>query len=303
MRLGGFVIHRDSAGSIRPCLDSLASVCDELVSVDTGADDGAEAMARESGFRTLRRPWAGYGAARAEAVAALSKCTWILFLDSDEWFEEPAREEIRRFKKAPPRVPYGVLRRRDLAELDGRRFLYRHEHHVRLMRREFARWDRTMIVHEALPDGPSVFIKAEIEHLFAKSVADMEAKLEKYALLWALRPMLIGRRRKSPTFQRLAHLARELLLKGVLFRCPPEAIPLARAIAGYHGRKYERLREVDAGGHVRLKALLDEDRLEEFFGLLEETVGQPRPEAAETPAPAPSAAPAAFSGRRHRLEP
>lgn len=277
MRLGGFVIHRNSAGIIEPCLDSLASVCDHLVSIDTGEDDGTAELARARGFRTLRRPWSGFGAARADAVAALAGCDWVLFLDSDEWFEEPAREAIRRFKSAPPAAPYGVLRRRDLAELSGRRFLYRHEHHVRLVRMDHARWDPTMIVHEALPPAPSVSVAADIEHLFATSVEDMEAKLERYALLWALRPSPGGRRFKSPAIQRAVHLARELLLKGVLFRCPPEALPLAEAIAGYHGRKYERLREVEAGGHERLRALLRDDRLEEFFRLLEGKVGRAQP--------------------------
>src|SRR5512138_3573203 len=113
MRLGGFVIHGDNARTLGPCLESLAAVCDDLVAVDSGSCDGSAALAAAHGFRVLRRPWEGFGAARAAAVGALTGCDWILFLDSDEWLEAPAREAIRRFKKAPPDLPYVALTRRN----------------------------------------------------------------------------------------------------------------------------------------------------------------------------------------------
>jgi (heptosyl)LPS beta-1,4-glucosyltransferase len=265
MRLGGFVIHGDNAAGIAPCLDSLAAVCDDLVAVGSGPCEATAALAAARGFRTIRRPWEGYGAARVEAARALSGCDWLLFLDTDEWFGPEALDAIRSFKAAPPDVPYGKLPRRDWAEFGGRRFLYRTEHHVRLVRRDHAAWDRSMIVHEALPDGPGARVDAVIEHLFATSVEGMREKNDRYALLWALRYGLLGRRSKWPPAQRAHHLVREFLLKGALFSRHPEAWGLAAVIAGYHARKYTLLREVAAGGHEELLALLREDRLEELF--------------------------------------
>src|SRR5512138_1280149 len=136
MRLGGFVIHGDNAGTLGPCLDSLAAVCDDLVAVDSCSTDGSAALAAARGFRVIRHPWEGYGAARAAAVAALPDCDWILFLDSDEWLERPALDAIRRFKESPPAEPCVKVTRRDWAALDGGpRFLYRRVHHIRLVRR------------------------------------------------------------------------------------------------------------------------------------------------------------------------
>ncbi|BDG05817.1 glycosyltransferase family 2 protein [Anaeromyxobacter oryzae] len=308
MRLGGFVIHSSNAFTLRRCLDSLAAVCDDLVAVDTGSTDGSARLAAGRGFRVLHRKWEGYGAARAEAVAALGDCDWILFLDSDEWLEPEALEAIRRFKSNPPDAPCVEVTRHDWAELDGRRFLYRSEHHVRLVRRDHARWDRSMIVHEALPPARTVSIGASVEHLFATSIDGMRSKVDRYALLWALRHYREGRRAKWPPAQWVAHLFRELVLKGALMCARPEAWRLAVTISGYHARKYQLLREVADGRHDRLLKLLETGRLVELFEALPgaPSVGrealEPRyepaaPEADEALEPRYEASAGAFEGK------
>jgi len=301
MRLGGFLIHRNNALTIGRCLGSLASVCDELVAVDTGSTDGSAELAAAAGFRVLRRPWEGYGAARAAAVPALAGCDWILFLDSDEWLEPPARAAIRRFKAAPPEVPCVALARRDWVDPPGGRFLYRSEHHVRLVRRDHARWDRTMIVHEALPPARSGRLDATLEHLFASDLQAMRRKVNEYALLWALRHHREGRRAKWPALQRVAHLFRELAIKRALLSGRPEALSLAAIISGYHARKYRILREIASGEHGALVSLLEEDRLEELFRILPDyaagRLAGARPAAATSEAPSGALVP----GERSRL--
>lgn len=269
MRLGGFVIHADTGVAFKRCLDSLAGVCDDLVAIDTGSQDGSGGLARDRGFRCVRTPWEGFGAARAAAVEALPGCDWLFFLDSDEWLEAPAVEALRRFKASPPAAPLGVLARRDWAVLSGRRFLFRVEHHVRLVRADHACWVRRMIIHEAVPPAPCVRLPIALEHRFAESAEAMHLKVDRYALLWALRAHLEGRRgRKWPELQRAFHLFRELVLKGALLRGGLDAWQLASEVAGYHARKYQVLREVGEGAHARLLAAAREDRLEELFRLL-----------------------------------
>jgi (heptosyl)LPS beta-1,4-glucosyltransferase len=265
MRLGGFVIHSDAMGTIAPCLDSLAAVCDQLVTVDTGSSDGTAALAVTKGFTVLRRPWEGYGAARAEAVRALDGCDWVLFLDSDEWLGPEAIEAIRRFKESPPDAPCVSLARRNWAELDGQRFVYQHEHPVRLARREQARFDRRMIVHETVPPGPTVSLDAVIEHRYVTSIDGLRAKVGRYALLWALRHHLEEKRASSPTLQWTVHMVRDLLIRRAAFGGRPEAFQIAAAFADYHAWKYELLGELRDGGYAGLVTLLREDRLEELF--------------------------------------
>jgi (heptosyl)LPS beta-1,4-glucosyltransferase len=127
-----------------------------------------------------------------------------------------------------------------------------------------------MIVHEVLPPARTATLDAAIEHLFATDLEAMRHKLDEYALLWALRSHRDGKRPKWPPLQRAAHLVREMLLKGALFRGRREAIALALMMSEHHARKYRRLREVAAGEHSDLVALLDEDRLRDVFRLVRE---------------------------------
>jgi len=272
MRLGGFVIHSNPENAIAPCLDSLAAVCDRLVTVDTGSTDGTAAAATARGFTVLRRPWEGYGAARVEAVKALADCDWVLYLDTDEWFGPEAVAAVRRFKDSPPSTPCVALPRRNWAELGGRRFVYQHEHPVRLARREHARFERRMIVHEAIPPGPTVSLDAVIEHRYVTSIASLRAKVGRYALLWALRHHLEARPWRSPTVQWTLHMVRDLVFKGAAFTDRPEVFQIAAVFADYNAWKYALHREVRAGAYAGLVTLLQEDRLEELFRALPATI-------------------------------
>jgi (heptosyl)LPS beta-1,4-glucosyltransferase len=267
MKLGGFVIHADAMGVIEPCLDSLAATCDRLVTIDTGSQDGTAALAERKGFTVLRRPWEGYGAARAEAVKALADCDWVLFLDSDEWLDADAIAAIRALKASPPQVPCVSFSRRNWAELKGDRFVYQHEHPVRLARLEQARFDRRMIVHEAIPPGPTLALDAVIEHRYVTDITALRAKVGRYALLWALRQHVDGRgpRSRSPGLQWSIHMLRDLLLRGAAFSGRSESFEIAAIFADYHACKYALLNDIRAGQYAGLVTLLREDRLEEFF--------------------------------------
>ena len=265
MRLGGFVIHGDSAPTLGACLEGLAAVCDDVVAVDSGSGDGSSEVARAAGARRVSLPWRGYGAARAAAVAALEGSDYVFFLDSDEHLLPPAVESIRRWRARGPAAPYGRLLRRNWAELDGRRFVFTTERQLRLVRRDEARWTPSMIVHETLPRGPAVEdLDAWIEHRFVDASGDRRDKDEQYALLWAVRALDEGWRRKRPGWQRVAHAARAALLKGALFRGGWRGASLAWSAARYHERKYQLLAQLQRGAHPELIAALRAGRLEEL---------------------------------------
>lgn len=268
MRLGGFVIHGNNRSTLGRCLDSLAAVADVCLAVDTGSSDGSSELARGRGFRRISRRWEGYGAARAAAVESLQDCEYVFFLDSDEWLEEDAIAALKAWKASGASAPCYALVRRDWAELEGRRFLYRTEHHVRLVRRDVAVWQREMIVHEALPPTQTVRLPAALEHHFADDVHAMNSKVDRYALLWAIRYGQERRRAKLPVLQHVAHFLRETLLKGAVFRGGVPALQLANAVAHHHARKYALLREVRRGAYPELVRAFEEDRLADLFRII-----------------------------------
>ncbi|MFK9339948.1 glycosyltransferase, partial [Escherichia coli] len=88
MKLGGFVIHGNNVETLGACLDSLRSVSDEVVAVDSCSTDGSARLDEERGVRRIELPWQGYGAARAAAAEALRGCDYLFFLDADERLAE-----------------------------------------------------------------------------------------------------------------------------------------------------------------------------------------------------------------------
>lgn len=265
MRIGGFVIHGNNAGTLGRCLDSLLAVSDEVVAIDSCSTDGSADIVRSKGVRHEVVPWQGYGFARAAAVERLAGCDWIFFLDSDEWLAPQAQAAIRAWREEEPAHDRYLLVRRDRVELPDRRYCFRTERHVRLMRREVAAWRPEMIVHEAIDRAGAGFIDAPIEHAFVSSVDDLLFKHDRYALLWAIRAHAEGRKPKNTLLQRPAHVVRDCLVKGAFFRGGMNAVRLGWAVSRYHQRKHELLREVRAGGHAEAVRAFEEKRWTDLF--------------------------------------
>ena len=107
----------------RQCLDSLKPFMEqlpcELILVDTGCDEGTRAIIEEYTDKIVDFTWCqDFAKARN---AGLEKATgkWFLFLDDDEWFEDPA-EIIEFFKsgeyKKYKAASYKVRNYRDYGE-------------------------------------------------------------------------------------------------------------------------------------------------------------------------------------------
>ena len=177
MRLGGFVIHGNSLDTLDACLESLLSVCDRVVAVDSGSTDGSAKIVKARGVESVVVPWAGYGNARAAAVKLLDDCDYLLFLDSDERLADGAKEAFAAWRASAPSRPYYRMVVRDWAELPEGRFLFRTHRRKRVVRRELARWHPGMLVHEHLPDSDETGeIPTCVEHRFATSLEQRASK-------------------------------------------------------------------------------------------------------------------------------
>jgi glycosyltransferase involved in cell wall biosynthesis len=265
VRLAGFVIHGNNQDTLGRCLEGLLAVCDEVLALDSQSTDGSTELARRMGARSVSKAWEGYGAARAAAIQALGPCDYVFFLDSDEHLTPEAIQAIRAWKEGTPQEAVYRLPRHDWAEVDGQRFLYRTEWRARLIRRDVAVWRPEMIVHEALPRMRAGRLQAPIEHRFATSVSVRSAKEHRYALLWAVMALSEGRKSKPAVFQRPAHLVRDGLLHGALWRGGWTALKLAWVVAGYHAAKYRYLRELRQGRYPELVQAFQDQRYGELF--------------------------------------
>lgn len=102
IRISGAVVAQDSASTLAPVLDNLATLCDEIVVVDGGSRDATvEIATARAGVRLYHRPFDGD--IGTQKSFALDQCfgDWILLLDTDELLGGLSRARLRAVTRIP----------------------------------------------------------------------------------------------------------------------------------------------------------------------------------------------------------
>ena len=105
-RLSLAMIVKNEARHLAHCLDSVRSLVDEMVILDTGSTDGTRDIAR--GFGAVVADFAWVDDFSAARNACLARCTgdWILVLDADEAIDALDHDAIRRALENPEADAY-----------------------------------------------------------------------------------------------------------------------------------------------------------------------------------------------------
>jgi len=204
-RLSAYIICKNEADWIEPCIRSLAA-CGEIIVVDSGSADGTVALVKalaDEGFpiRLFERHWPGYS---AQKQFALEQCTreWCLCLDADE----------RLSDDLVARLPAHLAR----ADIDGWELRLRSYVHgygytpyavhettlLRLTRNGKARYNLGRLVHEGMTVAGKIGVIASgnILHRRALVLREQLAKEIHYAELKAEQLFVAGRK---PRYVRL----------------------------------------------------------------------------------------------------
>lgn len=89
------MIARDSARTLRPCLQSVRPWVDEIVVVDTGSADQTPQIAREVGATVSHFPWCDdFAAARNESLKN-ARGQWLFWMDSDDTIDPENGRKLR----------------------------------------------------------------------------------------------------------------------------------------------------------------------------------------------------------------
>jgi len=142
--VGLSMIVKNGAETIRPCLESVRGVVQQMVIADTGCTDGTCDIAREFGATVISVPWENdFAKARNTALEA-AKTDWVIVLDADEELDRDAKQNMPQLMQA--------------AEIGG--YLTPIRNYVG---KRFSRgWDRTAVPndgrHPRAKDAPAYFI-------------------------------------------------------------------------------------------------------------------------------------------------
>lgn len=124
MLLSVCLITKNEERFLAGCLESIRTVADEIVLVDTGSVDHTVEIARGFGCRVLHRAWDEDFSAARNAGIAVARGRWILCLDADERVSDPAAL-LPAIREAAPEVGGFLIERHDIVtHPDGQTDVY-----------------------------------------------------------------------------------------------------------------------------------------------------------------------------------
>ncbi len=109
LKISAVIITLNEEKNIGRCLDSLMSVADEIVVVDSFSVDKTRQICAQRQVRFLENKFLGHIEQKNFAVAAASN-NWVLSLDADEALDEVLQKEILLIKQQPSAQAYSMNR-------------------------------------------------------------------------------------------------------------------------------------------------------------------------------------------------
>jgi glycosyltransferase involved in cell wall biosynthesis len=176
-RLALTVITRNEEQLIGECLRS-ASICDEIIVVDSFSTDRTVEIARSLGAQIFQRQFEGYIKQKQFALEQVT-ADWVLSLDADEQLTHGLRQEIEAaIGAARPVVGYKI--RRILYQLDHyyARSTYP-DYHLRLFRRTAARFGGIEPHAKVIVTGPVKRLRKPILHFSYADITDHVATINR----------------------------------------------------------------------------------------------------------------------------
>ena len=107
LKISACYIVKNNADDLKISLESIYKSVDEIIVVDTGSTDSTVDVAKNFGAKIFYREWDDDFSAPRNLALEKAAGDWIIFLDSDEFFTNvtkknirPAIEQLEKFKKS-----------------------------------------------------------------------------------------------------------------------------------------------------------------------------------------------------------
>lgn len=188
------MIVKNEERDLPACLESLRSLADEIVVVDSQSADQSVAIAQRYGAKVFTRVLDGFG---AQKQFALDQTTgdWVLSLDADERIPAPLAEEIRRVtQKASLVAGYEVKRHFHFLGNPMRFGGVGSDWVLRLFQRSQGRFTPARVHERIVVDGPIGRLQQPLPHYSYATLEEYVEKCNHYTQLAAQDQFARGRR-------------------------------------------------------------------------------------------------------------
>lgn len=97
MMISACIIAKNEEKNIETCFESLRTIVDEIVLVDTGSTDDTIAIAEKYNAKIYSYSWKNDFAAAKNYAIDQARGEWIIFLDADEYFSDESIQSVKKY--------------------------------------------------------------------------------------------------------------------------------------------------------------------------------------------------------------
>lgn len=248
----GIVITLNEEQRIGDCIESLRSVCSEVIVVDSLSQDDTVSVAEGKGATVLRQRYLGDGPQKAFGAPHASH-DWILALDADERLDEDAVAAIRGLSLNDPSTAYSFRRRNFCGNHWIKAAGFYPDEVVRLYNRTTSGY-LPKKAHSSVQAPKVKGTGAHIRHFTYENLSHWIQRIDQLSTrdAWAMKERGVSPSAARPALHAASATLRKLILKGGIFQ-GGDGITVAITTAFHAYMKYAKLNELYENERQRSK--------------------------------------------------
>jgi glycosyltransferase involved in cell wall biosynthesis len=183
-KLTALIITHNEELHISSCIDSVRTVADEILIVDSLSTDHTRDIAVAMGARVFAEKFEGFGAQKNKGAAKASY-DLILSVDADECISPELQRAIVEIKKRITATAYSLDRLNYIGSRAVKTCGWYPDSRIRLYNRRYARWDDRPVHENLIVDGSVAHLEGDLLHYSYRDLAHVRAKSDYYAEIGA----------------------------------------------------------------------------------------------------------------------
>ncbi|WP_108819674.1 glycosyltransferase family 2 protein [Pseudovibrio sp. Alg231-02] len=220
--ISAFIISQDEEDRILMAINSVKTLVDEVIVVDSGSTDNTVALAEKAGAKVIYNKWDGYGKQKRFAEDQCRN-TWLLNIDADEEITLKLADEITEIFTSTPRADIYKVHIVDVFphEKTAKKWAYGYWQY-RLYNKEKGRFSSSSVHDTVRPHAGAKIarLKGKVDHRSQRSIQFTVEKFNRYSDM-QVQDMISRGRRISPlrllTEFPLAFLKSYFIRRGVFY--------------------------------------------------------------------------------------
>ena len=185
-KLSAVIITYNEERNIERCINSLSSVVQEIIVVDSGSKDNTVQIAKSLGAKVIQNEFKGHIEQKNFALDQASY-NWVISLDADEELSAQLKDSIKRIMASQPTVGYSMNRLNNYCGSWIRHGSWYPDVKLRLFDKRKVRWAGVNPHYKAMPinDEKVQHIKGDLLHYSYNTIAEHTAKLDYFSSIAA----------------------------------------------------------------------------------------------------------------------